>query len=81
MGQEALFTLLLISAPVLGVVLVVGLVVSLFQAITQVNEATLTFIPKLVAAVVVFAMAGPWMLTLLVDYIRRTIESIPASLT
>ncbi|MCY7307365.1 MAG: flagellar biosynthesis protein FliQ [Rhodoferax sp.] len=80
MGQEALFTLLLISSPVLGVVLVVGLVVSLFQAITQVNEATLTFIPKLVAAVVVFAMAGPWMLTLLVDYIRRTIESIPASL-
>jgi len=80
MGQEALFTLLLISSPVLGVVLVVGLVISLFQAITQVNEATLTFIPKLVAAVVVFAMAGPWMLTLLVDYIRRTIESIPASL-
>ena len=80
MGQEALITLLLISAPVLGVVLVVGLLVSLFQAVTQINEATLTFIPKLVAAVIVFAMAGPWMLSLLVDYIRRTIESIPASL-
>ena len=80
MGQEALITLLLISAPVLGVVLVVGLLVSLFQAVTQINEATLTFIPKLVAAVLVFAMAGPWMLNLLVDYIRRTIESIPASL-
>lgn len=80
MGQEALFTLLLISAPVLGVVLVVGLLVSLFQAVTQINESTLTFIPKLVAAVVVFAMAGPWMLSLLVDYIRRTIESIPGSL-
>ncbi len=80
MGQEALITLLLISAPVLGVVLVVGLLVSLFQAVTQINESTLTFIPKLVAAVVVFAMAGPWMLSLLVDYIRRTIESIPASL-
>ena len=80
MGQEALFTLLLISAPVLGIVLVVGLLVSLFQAVTQINESTLTFIPKLVAAVVVFAMAGPWMLSLLVDYIRRTIESIPASL-
>ena len=80
MGQEALITLLLISAPVLGVVLVVGLLVSLFQAVTQINEATLTFIPKLVAAVLVFAMAGPWMLSLLVDYIRRTIESIPASL-
>ena len=80
MGQEALITLLLISAPVLGIVLVVGLLVSLFQAVTQINEATLTFIPKLVAAVLVFAMAGPWMLSLLVDYIRRTIESIPASL-
>ena len=64
----------------LGVVLVVGLLVSLFQAVTQINESTLTFIPKLVAAVLVFAMAGPWMLSLLVDYIRRTIESIPASL-
>lgn len=80
MGQEALITLLMVSAPVLGVVLVVGLVISLFQAITQINEATLTFIPKLVAAMLVFAMAGPWMLGILVDYIRRTIESIPASL-
>lgn len=80
MGQEALITLLMVSAPVLGVVLVVGLVISLFQAITQINEATLTFIPKLVAAVLVFALAGPWMLSMLVDYIRRTIESIPASL-
>ncbi len=80
MGQEALLTLLMVAAPVLGVVLVVGLLVSLFQAITQINEATLTFIPKLVAAMLVFAGAGPWMLSLLVDYIRRTIESIPASL-
>ena len=81
MGQEALLTLLMVSAPVLGVVLVVGLVVSLLQAITQLNEATLTFIPKLIAAVVVFALAGPWMLNVLIDYIRRTIEAIPASLT
>lgn len=80
MGQEALLTLLMVSAPVLGVVLVVGLVVSLVQAITQINEATLTFIPKLVAAVIVFALAGPWMLSVLIDYIRRTIEAIPASL-
>ena len=75
-----MLTLLMVSAPVLGVVLVVGLVVSLFQAITQINEATLTFIPKLVAAVAVFAMSGPWMLNVLIDYIRRTIEMIPASL-
>ena len=80
MGQEALVTLLLVSAPVLGIVLVVGLVISLFQAITQINEATLTFIPKLVAAMLVLAVAGPWMLSILIDYIRRTIESIPASL-
>ena len=80
MGQEALLTLLMVAAPILGVVLVVGLVISLFQAITQINESTLTFIPKLVAAMLVFAIAGPWMLSILVDYIRRTIESIPASL-
>lgn len=80
MGQEALLTLFMVASPVLGVVLVVGLLVSLFQAITQINEATLSFIPKLVAAMLVFALAGPWMLNLLIDYIRRTIESIPASL-
>jgi flagellar biosynthetic protein FliQ len=80
MGQEALLTMLLVAAPMLGIVLVVGLVISLFQAITQINEATLTFIPKLVAAMLVLALAGPWMLSLLVDYIRRTIESVPASL-
>ena len=80
MGQEALLTLLMVSAPVLGVVLVVGLLVSLIQAITQINEATLTFIPKLIAAVAVFALAGPWMLSVLIEYIRRTIEAIPASL-
>lgn len=76
-GQEALTLMLMVSAPVLGVVLVVGLLVSLFQAVTQINEATLSFIPKLVAAVAVFAVTGPWMLSVLVDYIRRTIESIP----
>lgn len=76
-GQEALLMLLMVSAPVLGVVLVVGLLVSLFQAITQIHEATLAFVPKLVAAMAVFAWAGPWMLNMLVEYIRRMIESIP----
>lgn len=76
-GQEALMTLLMVSAPLLGVVLLVGLLVSLFQAITQIHEATLAFVPKLVAAIAVFAWAGPWMLNILVEYIRRTIESIP----
>lgn len=79
MGQEALWMMLLISAPVLGIILLVGLLVSLFQAVTQINEATLAFVPKLVAAMVVFAIAGPWMLTSLVEYIRRTLESIPSA--
>lgn len=78
MGQEALLMLLMVSAPVLVVVLIVGLAISLFQAVTQINEATLAFVPKLIAAVVVFALAGPWMLNLLVEYIRRTIEAIPS---
>ena len=69
--------LLMVSAPVLLVVLVVGLVVSIFQAATQINEATLSFVPKVVAAVAVLAMAGPWMLTMLVDYIRQTLQAIP----
>ncbi|AGX88362.1 flagellar biosynthesis protein FliQ [Candidatus Symbiobacter mobilis] len=77
-GQEALWMLVLISTPVLGAVLVVGLIVSLFQAVTQINEATLAFVPKLLVAVAVFALAGPWMLNMLVDYIRRTFESLPS---
>ena len=79
MGQDALIMMLMVSAPVLGVILVVGLVISLFQAVTQINEATLAFVPKLVAAMLVFALAGPWMLTTLVEYIRRTFESIPSA--
>ena len=77
LGQEALMTLLMVSAPLLGVILLVGLLVSLFQAITQIHEATLSFVPKLIAAIAVFAWAGPWMLNVLVDFIRRTFESIP----
>ena len=77
LGREALLMMLMVSSPVLGVMLIVGLAVSLFQAVTQINEATLAFVPKLVAAIAVFAVAGPWMLSLLVDYLRRTLESIP----
>lgn len=79
MGQEALLMLLMVSAPVLGTVLVVGLLISLFQAVTQINEATLAFVPKLLAAIAVFALAGPWMLAMLVEYIRRVIEAMPAA--
>lgn len=78
--REALTLLLMVSLPVLLTVLVVGLVVSIFQAVTQINENTLSFVPKLVAAVLVFAVAGPWMLSTVVDFIRRTIESIPSAL-
>ncbi len=77
MGQEALLMLLMVSAPVLGAALVVGLLVSLFQAVTQIHEATLAFVPKLIAVIAVFAIAGPWMLTMLVEYLKRTMEAIP----
>ncbi|MGQ9725257.1 MAG: flagellar biosynthesis protein FliQ [Tepidimonas sp.] len=76
-AQQAMFILLAVAAPVLGTVLVVGLVISLFQALTQINEATLSFVPKLVAAVAVAALTGPWMLTTLVDYIRGVLLAIP----
>ena len=79
-GREALTLLLMIALPVLLTVLAVGLVVSIFQAVTQINENTLSFVPKLVAAVLVFAVAGPWMLSTVVDFIRRTIENIPNAL-
>ena len=79
-GREALTLLLMISLPVLLTVMAVGLVVSIFQAVTQINENTLSFVPKLVAAVLVFLIAGPWMLSTLVDFIRRTIENIPLAL-
>ena len=69
--------LLTISAPLLLTVLVVGLVVSIFQAATQINESTLSFVPKIVAAVAVLAIMGPWMMSTLVEYLQRTLQSIP----
>ena len=78
-GQQGLYMLLMVSAPVLLVVLVVGLVVSIFQAATQINEATLTFVPKLLAAVAVLGVAGPWMLTSLVEYLRSVLLSLPSA--
>ena len=76
-GQNALLMLLMVAAPLMGTVLVVGLAISLFQALTQINEATLSFVPKLIAAVAVLTLVGPWMLATLVDYIRRTLLAIP----
>lgn len=77
LGQQGLYLLLLVSAPVLLVVMVIGLVVSVLQAATQINEATLSFVPKIVGAVAVLGFAGPWMLTTLVEYLQRTLQAIP----
>ena len=76
-GQQGLTLLLMVAAPLLLTVLVVGLVVSIFQAATQISEATLSFVPKVVAAVAVLAVAGPWMMSTLVEYLQRTLQSIP----
>jgi flagellar biosynthetic protein FliQ len=78
-GQQGLYMLLMVSAPILLAILVVGLAVSIFQAATQIHEATLSFVPKVLAAVAVLAIAGPWMLTSLVEYIQRTLQSIPSA--
>jgi flagellar biosynthesis protein FliQ len=77
-SQQALQIMLMLSAPVLAVALGVGLLVSIFQAATQINEMTLTFIPKLVAMLVTLLVAGPWMLTMMTDYMRQLFDSIPA---
>ena len=78
-GQQGLYLLLMVSAPILLVILVVGLVVSIFQAATQINEATLSFVPKIIAAVATLAVMGPWMLSKLVDYLRNTLLAIPGA--
>ena len=77
-GQEGLYMLLMVAAPVLLTILAVGLLVSIFQAATQIHEATLSFVPKVVAAVAVLAVAGPWMLNTLVEYLQRTLQTIPS---
>ena len=78
-GQQGLYMMLMVSAPVLLVVLVVGLVVSIFQAATQINEATLSFVPKMIAAVAVLMIAEPWMLNTLVEYLQRMLQAIPSA--
>jgi flagellar biosynthetic protein FliQ len=77
MVREALELLLIISAPLLLTALAVGLVVSVFQAATQINEQTLSFIPKLLGVFVAVVVTGPWILQLLVDYTQRLFASIP----
>ena len=76
-GRQAILITLMISAPLLLAALVTGLIISIFQAATQINEQTLSFIPKLVVMFIMLILAGPWMLETMVDYIRRLLESIP----
>lgn len=76
-GRQAIEATLMMSAPMLLAALAVGLIVSIFQAATQINEATLQFVPKLVAIFLVLILLGPWMLQYMVDYIQRLFGSIP----
>ena len=78
LGRDAMQITLMVAAPILVVVLVIGLVVSIFQAATQINEATLSFIPKLVGVFVTLMFAGQWMLTTMVDYMHLVFSNIPA---
>ena len=78
-SQQGLYILLLVSAPMLISVLLIGLIVSIFQAATQIHESTLSFVPKVLGAVAVLAIAGPWMLTTLVEYLQRTLQAIPTA--
>lgn len=76
LGEEALKTTAMLSAPMLGAALVTGLIVSVLQAITQINEATLTFIPKMIVIGVVLILAGPWMLDTLSQFTILLFENL-----
>jgi flagellar biosynthetic protein FliQ len=77
LGQKAMEVTLMVSAPLLLAALVTGLLVSIFQAATQINEMTLSFSPKLVVLFAMLVLAGPWMLSVLLDYMRQVLEGIP----
>ncbi len=77
MGRQAIEVTLMVAAPLLLTALVIGLVVSIFQAATQINEATLSFIPKLLGIFIVLILAGHWMLSTLINYLRIILTSIP----
>ncbi|NYE61367.1 flagellar biosynthetic protein FliQ [Duganella sp. 1224] len=77
MGKHAMEVTLMVAAPLLLVALVIGLVVSIFQAATQINEQTLSFIPKLVGVFVALVVAGPWILSVMLDYMREIFTGIP----
>lgn len=76
-GRQAIEVTLLVAAPLFAAALVTGLLVSIFQAATQINEMTLSFVPKVIAIFVTMVVAGPWMITMLTDFIQRMYSSIP----
>jgi flagellar biosynthetic protein FliQ len=76
-GRQAMEITLMVSAPMLLAALCIGLIVSIFQAATQINETTLSFIPKLVGILVALILAGPWMLTIMLDYMRHMFGNLP----
>lgn len=78
LGRHAVEITLMVAAPMLLVALVVGLIISIFQAATQINETTLSFIPKLIGVFAAMIIAGPWMLSVMLDYMREVLTSIPA---
>jgi len=77
LGQQALMVVLLVSAPMLGLGLLVGLCVSVFQATTSIQEQTLAFIPKIIAVFVAILIFGPWMLRILVEYVMNIVVNLP----
>jgi flagellar biosynthetic protein FliQ len=77
-GQQALWVTIMIAGPLLGSALAVGLLVGMVQAATQINEMTLSFIPKLFVLVMALVAAGPWMLSVIVNYTRQLMEQIPS---
>lgn len=80
MGTEAMTVALALAAPLLIVALLSGLAISLLQAATQINEMTLSFIPKILAVFITIVIAGPWMLNLLLDYMRTLLTNLPYNL-
>ncbi|MCL5677140.1 MAG: flagellar biosynthesis protein FliQ [Firmicutes bacterium] len=78
LGRQALLTVLLVSAPMLGLGLLIGLLVSIFQATTQINEQTLAFIPKIVAVLLAIVFFGPWMFTVMLQFTSSLLLNLPA---
>jgi flagellar biosynthetic protein FliQ len=77
LGQGAMEVVLLLAAPLLAVTLIIGLLISIFQATTQINDASLSFVPKLVGVILTMIVAGPWMITVITDYMTRLLTDLP----